>query len=61
MECDYKRIRVLNLVINGLPSILSKTKQGKLTSFNVLNLVINGLPSIPPGSIPFIKGYNVLF
>ena len=38
---------VLNLVINGIPSIL--LGDGKLlgTEFGVLNLVINGIPSIP--------------
>ena len=37
---------VLNLVINGLPSIL-KDLNNKVGRFFVLNLVINGLPSIP--------------
>ena len=36
---------VLNLVINGLPSI-PDTKDNILTKYYVLNLVINGLPSI---------------
>ena len=36
---------VLNLVINGLPSIPSKSKYIRIFS-SVLNLVINGLPSI---------------
>ena len=38
---------VLNLVINGMPSILVETwtKAGK--KGYVLNLVINGMPSIP--------------
>ena len=43
-------IIVLNLVINGLPSIpLRKIKGQNLKNF-VLNLVINGLPSIPLSS-----------
>ena len=37
---------VLNLVINGLPSILNETIGERLARENVLNLVINGLPSI---------------
>ena len=37
---------VLNLVINGLPSIRIKNSP-KTNHADVLNLVINGLPSIP--------------
>ena len=37
---------VLNLVINGLPSIL-KGECPTPSTTTVLNLVINGLPSIP--------------
>ena len=37
---------VLNLVINGLPSILSNSSKKRIVEFFVLNLVINGLPSI---------------
>ena len=37
---------VLNLVINGLPSILLKENMSKGMFELVLNLVINGLPSI---------------
>ena len=47
---DYKKsvhpLWVLNLVINGLPSIQNLNLQIGLESFLVLNLVINGLPSI---------------
>ena len=44
LESDNK---VLNLVINGLPSIRSKSvKENEVNK--VLNLVINGLPSILP-------------
>ena len=55
MEClQYKEIeslrsqieRVLNLVINGMPSIL-EVKSFPLLQDCVLNLVINGMPSIP--------------
>ena len=38
-------IRVLNLIINGLPSIFSCSKE-EVTKNKVLNLIINGLPSI---------------
>ena len=40
-------IRVLNLIINGLPSIQDK-KPGLIRKefVKVLNLIINGLPSI---------------
>ena len=41
---------VLNLIINGLPSILADM-QGKSCYLGVLNLIINGLPSIPSKSI----------
>ena len=37
---------VLNLVINGLPSIQKRLKSLLDKGLNVLNLVINGLPSI---------------
>ena len=37
--------KVLNLVINGLPSI-QKITNPIIVKTNVLNLVINGLPSI---------------
>ena len=37
---------VLNLVINGLPSILAVAAGGYYLYKGVLNLVINGLPSI---------------
>ena len=36
---------VLNLIINGLPSILKKDIQSYFV-LKVLNLIINGLPSI---------------
>ena len=40
--------KVLNLVINGLPSILRDASFEMVTApIVVLNLVINGLPSIP--------------
>ena len=37
---------VLNLIINGLPSILKAKKMEDLLKDVVLNLIINGLPSI---------------
>ena len=39
--------KVLNLIINGLPSILRKKIELMGLLFVVLNLIINGLPSIP--------------
>ena len=37
---------VLNLIINGIPSILAR-ENGQLAIFDVvLNLIINGIPSI---------------
>ena len=45
-EHQYKFADVLNLVINGLPSILTPDTGYKLYFSYVLNLVINGLPSI---------------
>ena len=38
---------VLNLIINGLPSILKVGDVRTYFEYNVLNLIINGLPSIP--------------
>ena len=37
---------VLNLIINGIPSILAKRLFSKRFSKKVLNLIINGIPSI---------------
>ena len=48
---------VLNLIINGLPSIPPSFKITTLANTpGVLNLIINGLPSIP-----LTKGMNVVF
>ena len=46
---DKELIKVLNLVINGLPSIhiAGIEPEIRTTAIGVLNLVINGLPSIP--------------
>ena len=38
--------KVLNLIINGIPSILNTHKTATATNI-VLNLIINGIPSIP--------------
>ena len=38
---------VLNLIINGLPSIPEVEYYGRYVPEGVLNLIINGLPSIP--------------
>ena len=52
----YIRFIVLNLIINGLPSIPHYSFICPPVCFNVLNLIINGLPSIP-----LTKGMNVVF
>ena len=44
-KVQANNVEVLNLVINGMPSI--PTKKGfKFPIYRVLNLVINGMPSI---------------
>ena len=41
------RAKVLNLIINGIPSIQRQKKRGIVGMIlNVLNLIINGIPSI---------------
>ena len=40
------KLLVLNLIINGLPSILKIGIELEWEFDNVLNLIINGLPSI---------------
>ena len=45
VQQDNNLILVLNLIINGLPSICNKAKS-KNYRVTVLNLIINGLPSI---------------
>ena len=62
---NYKvniRIIVLNLIINGLPSILQITKIIGTSKTWVLNLIINGLPSIQNENLPFLPNivHNVL-
>ena len=44
--CNEMVSDVLNLIINGLPSILTSFGVEKTVDI-VLNLIINGLPSIP--------------
>ena len=39
--------KVLNLIINGIPSILQESKRMMELTIFVLNLIINGIPSIP--------------
>ena len=39
-------VDVLNLIINGIPSILEFDKRYKPDPDKVLNLIINGIPSI---------------
>ena len=55
---------VLNLVINGLPSIPNiRYRNERYYIFYVLNLVINGLPSIPllKVSMPYLWQKEVIF
>ena len=52
LQYDYPGIqqdtdlKVLNLIINGLPSIFFSSCFISSICFSVLNLIINGLPSI---------------
>ena len=43
---SYVTTKVLNLIINGLPSILTYALITNTIIREVLNLIINGLPSI---------------
>ena len=43
---EKKESLVLNLIINGIPSIQNEMATLKLFMANVLNLIINGIPSI---------------
>ena len=51
---------VLNLIINGIPSIPESYSQVAEEVEDVLNLIINGIPSIPPGSIVRTGAFAVL-
>ena len=46
LEGAIRSVEVLNLVINGWPSILTDLISSSVLTFPVLNLVINGWPSI---------------
>ena len=51
---------VLNLIINGIPSILMSTK-ANFAEKGVLNLIINGIPSIRYGNygeVCYIDGFK---
>ena len=51
-------IKVLNLIITGIPSILI-TVFGKRYKAVVLNLIITGIPSIPEGgNVKDAPNYN---
>ena len=39
-------MRVLNLIITGIPSILKESPEGCIVVKEVLNLIITGIPSI---------------
>ena len=45
-EVGNKLIKVLNLIINGIPSILEDFGKVLTENLEVLNLIINGIPSI---------------
>ena len=55
-RCEsYKQyVEVLNLIINGIPSILGEYKS-MLHASEVLNLIINGIPSIQNKTIFSMK------
>ena len=59
MKISY--LMVLNLIINGLPSILIMKQKEKNFNFGVLNLIINGLPSIQALQSAADKGYKGMF
>ena len=46
MDLKLLLVLVLNLIINGLPSILEQDLKVLFFLLLVLNLIINGLPSI---------------
>ena len=57
----YECKTVLNLIINGLPSIYSDNESNfHLESDGVLNLIINGLPSIYNRVMEFKRDVLVL-
>ena len=45
-KVQANNVEVLNLVINGMPSILRMVATNNTINMYVLNLVINGMPSI---------------
>ena len=59
MKISY--LMVLNLIINGLPSILIRLTVHICILSNVLNLIINGLPSIQALQSAADKGYKGMF
>ena len=54
------QIRVLNLVIRGIPSILMKLSNLSKDYLKVLNLVIRGIPSILLFGDLWMKLFGVL-
>ena len=52
-EAERRMDSVLNLIINGLPSIPFNDNPDEDGANAVLNLIINGLPSIPLSSYIF--------
>ena len=52
-NCSLELAKVLNLVISGIPSILTNPMSEDWKDFSVLNLVISGIPSILGLTIDF--------
>ena len=52
---ENQMTQVLNLIINGLPSILLKGFLFIVILILVLNLIINGLPSIQCIMLPWLQ------
>ena len=52
-----KKLKVLNLVINGIPSI-QNVEITRISNVTVLNLVINGIPSIQSFWLTSLKVLN---
>ena len=58
---SLERSLVLNLIINGIPSIRQVSSEIAKIYLAVLNLVINGIPSILPSVSREIAGTQIRF
>ena len=54
---NSQRVNVLNLIINGIPSIPNNNVTSNC-SLEVLNLIINGIPSILMKSLGVVGGIS---